>query len=51
LINIGAYVKGSSSNIDRSIDKIDAINSFLKQEVGEKVELQEVLDIMKNIVS
>jgi flagellum-specific ATP synthase len=51
LINIGAYVRGSSSNIDRSIDKIDAINSFLKQEVGERVEMQEVLDIMKNIVS
>jgi len=50
LINIGAYVKGSSSNIDRSIDKIDAINSFLSQEVGEKAEFQEVLKLMKNIV-
>lgn len=51
LINIGAYVKGSSSKIDRAIDKIDAINKFLRQSVEEKVEIQEVLNSMRNIVS
>lgn len=51
IINIGAYVRGSSKSIDRSIDKIDSINSFLKQDVKEKVEMEEVLNIMKNIVS
>jgi len=51
LINIGAYVKGSSSKIDRAIDRIDAINSFLRQSVEEKVEIQEVLNTMRNIVS
>lgn len=51
LINIGAYVRGSSKSIDRSIDKIDAINCFLKQNVGEKVEMEEVLSTMRNIVS
>ncbi|HWR60327.1 MAG TPA: flagellar protein export ATPase FliI [Clostridia bacterium] len=51
LINIGAYVKGSSKKIDRAIDKIDAINKFLRQNIEEKVEMEEVLTTMKNIVS
>ncbi len=51
LINIGAYVKGSNKGIDRAIDKIDLINSFLRQDVKEKVELEEVLSTMRNIVS
>ncbi len=51
LINIGAYVKGSNKGIDRAIDKIDLINSFLWQDVKEKVEIEEVLSTMKNIVS
>ena len=51
LINIGAYVRGSSKSIDRAIDKIDAINSFLRQEVKEKAEMEEVLETMRNIVS
>lgn len=51
LINIGAYVKGSSSKIDRSLEKIESIESFLKQSVDEKVEMEEVLSTMKNIVS
>lgn len=51
LINIGAYVKGSSKKIDRAIDKIDGINSFLRQRVEEKVEMEEILKTMKKIVS
>lgn len=51
LINIGAYVKGSSKSIDRAIDKIDEINSFLRQDVTEKVEINQVIDTMKKIVS
>jgi flagellum-specific ATP synthase len=51
LVNIGAYVKGSSSGIDRAIDKIDRINNFLMQGVKEKVEMEEVLSTMKEIVS
>lgn len=51
LINIGAYVKGSSRGIDRAIDKIELINSLLKQEVKEKVEMEDVLNTMKEIVS
>lgn len=51
LINIGAYTRGSSKNIDEAIDKIDQINSFLRQETDEKVEINEVLTMMKSIIS
>lgn len=50
LINIGAYIKGSNSNIDRAIEKIIYINNFLKQQTHEKVEIDEVLEVMNSIV-
>jgi len=31
LINIGAYVKGSNPKIDKAIEKIDAVNTLLRQ--------------------
>jgi flagellum-specific ATP synthase len=37
LINIGAYVKGSNPQIDRALEKIEGINSFLRQNSDEKV--------------
>jgi len=37
LINIGAYVKGSNPQIDRAIEKIDTINSYLRQPQSERV--------------
>jgi flagellum-specific ATP synthase len=51
LINIGAYSRGSNKNIDEAIEKNDAINKFLRQEINEKVEIDEVLDNMKNITA
>jgi len=51
MINIGAYVKGSSSSIDRSIEKIEAIERFLRQGIEEKAEMDEVLNEMRIIVS
>ena len=50
LINIGAYVKGSNKDIDLAVSKIDAINVFLQQKTHEKIELQETLKIMNDIV-
>jgi hypothetical protein len=41
LINIGAYKKGSNPRIDRAIEKIDAINTFLKQRAEEPSSLAE----------
>lgn len=49
LINIGAYKKGSNANIDRAIDKIDAVNAFLMQEVEEKVEFEDSVLQMKEL--
>ena len=43
LINIGAYVKGSNPRIDKAIQNIEAIRSFLKQRSDEPAEFQESL--------
>jgi len=50
LINIGAYVKGSSEEIDDAISKHDAVNSFLTQATDEKFSLEESIDLIKEIV-
>lgn len=42
LINIGAYVKGSSDKIDYAIERIDGITAFLQQETDHKVSFEEV---------
>lgn len=42
LIHIGAYVKGSSKQIDEAIAKIDEVNRFLCQRVFEKVTFKEM---------
>ena len=41
LINIGAYVSGSSAKIDLAIRMIDRINSYLKQGVADRVTFEE----------
>ncbi len=47
LINIGAYVSGSNKKIDYAISMVDKIRIFLKQQSGEKVNLEKTLDSMK----
>ena len=49
LINIGAYKQGSNKNIDYAIEKIDAVNAFLTQDVDEKVSFEEMLSSLKAI--
>lgn len=44
LINIGAYKRGSNPNIDYAMEKIDAVNGFLCQDVDEKMSLEETLE-------
>ncbi|MCL2665924.1 MAG: flagellar protein export ATPase FliI [Defluviitaleaceae bacterium] len=51
LINIGAYVKGSSEAIDISISKHEAINNFLVQRIDEKVSFGDVVSEMNSIVN
>ncbi|TFG92616.1 MAG: flagellar protein export ATPase FliI [Syntrophobacterales bacterium] len=41
LINIGAYVKGSNPRIDRAIQMVDRVNSFLVQDVNEKISFRQ----------
>ncbi|MGN0306434.1 MAG: flagellar protein export ATPase FliI [Lachnospiraceae bacterium] len=49
LINIGAYKKGSNANIDYAIEKIDAVNQFLLQDVDEKISLEETLNRLQQL--
>ncbi len=49
LINIGAYKKGSNSNIDYAIEKIDDVNQFLMQDVETKYTFDEVVNLLKGI--
>ena len=42
LINIGAYVKGTSKKVDEAIDKIDQINDFLKQGMYDKYSFEDI---------
>lgn len=49
LINIGAYKAGSNKNIDYAIEKIEAVNAFLMQDVDAKVSFEEVIASLKEI--
>lgn len=51
LINIGAYVQGSNPGIDYAIKMIDKVNTFLRQNIGEKVDFKsaetQLLELLK----
>lgn len=49
LINIGAYKSGSNKEIDDAIEKISAVNSFLRQNTDEKFEFNEVVGLLEHI--
>lgn len=49
LISIGAYKHGSNPKLDEAVDKIDAINGFLKQAVGESFTFEETIELMSSI--
>ncbi len=51
LINIGAYVRGSNPEIDRALEKIEAIKVFLRQDVEERVDFEESLRALKEVIS
>lgn len=51
LINIGAYAKGSNPKIDFSIEKIGAINTFLKQGYDETTPLQQTVESLGKLLS
>ena len=47
LINIGAYKKGSNPNIDYAVEKIDATNAFLMQDVDSKFTYEETIAMLE----
>ena len=50
LINIGAYRKGSNPKIDKAIEVHDAMESFLKQDIGAAGSMDETLFLMSDIL-
>ncbi|HET6419105.1 MAG TPA: flagellar protein export ATPase FliI [Geobacteraceae bacterium] len=50
LINIGAYKPGSNPKIDQALAKIDQMNSFLKQDVREKVGMDGAVESLRSIM-
>jgi len=51
LINIGAYVNGSDSRIDRARQNIHRINSFLRQDSGEEIAFGDTMSKLRELVS
>ncbi|HOB54095.1 MAG TPA: flagellar protein export ATPase FliI [Acidobacteriota bacterium] len=49
LIMIGAYQKGSDARVDFAMDKIDAVNTFLKQSTEEKMGFEETVKKLKEL--
>lgn len=49
LINIGAYKSGANPNIDYAIEKINAINDYLCQDVDSRYTFDEELDMLMNL--
>ena len=50
LINIGAYKAGSNPEIDDAIARNKAINDFLLQDTDEKIDFEETVERMKQII-
>lgn len=51
LVNVGAYVPGSNPQIDESLKRIDAINSFLQQKPEERETFESMLTILKGALA
>lgn len=49
LINIGAYKNGSNQEIDYAISKIKEVNSFLQQDVNEKLAFSDEIAMLMEI--
>lgn len=50
LISIGAYKSGSNPALDKAISKIADMNNFLKQDITEKTEASDAVEMMRAIV-
>ena len=50
MVNIGAYARGANPDIDRAIDMIGPINSFLRQDVAESQTLDESFAAIRKLM-
>jgi flagellum-specific ATP synthase len=51
LVNIGAYVQGSDPKVDRALQRIDAVNAFLKQGIEETNPFAMTVEKLKALVA
>lgn len=51
LINIGAYVKGSSPEVDQAIDKIGPMRQYLRQGIFDRATLAESVNDLNQVVN
>ena len=51
LINIGAYKKGSSKEIDQAIEYYPKIIGFLKQKTNEKISMDESIQTLLQLMA
>lgn len=49
LIMIGAYESGSNPAVDYAIEKIEEVNNFLKQGIGDRIDFDEAVEGLKGI--
>lgn len=49
LITVGAYARGSNTKVDKAIAVIDDLNALLRQDVTEKLTINELFDLMLEI--
>ena len=49
MINIGAYKSGSNPSIDYAISKIEAVNSYLCQDVDEKITFEDSKELLEKL--
>ncbi|MBB5022394.1 flagellum-specific ATP synthase [Desulfurispira natronophila] len=47
LINIGAYSKGTNKSIDQAVNRISAINDFLRQGINESEKFENIVPLMR----
>ena len=51
LIRIGAYVRGSSPQVDRAVELLPAILAFLRQEIDDRTPYSQTRELMARIAS
>lgn len=51
LISIGAYKAGTNPRLDAAIGKIDAVNEYLTQRIGDSFSVEEDLAVMRKILN